>query len=438
MKKAAIITYTNTINYGAIFQCQALCDTINEFEDFDAFSINYQPEKKHKKMGITYKVKFVIKDMFSAAVRRKASLYKKKYLRLTEPYSSEELSSLNDEYDVFFAGSDQIWQYNISNQDNNFFLSFVNDDSKKFSYSASFGGYVPEQHGTTEIYKNALSAFNRISLREKEDIQLVKDICGKDAVVTLDPTLLQDRFYWQKYAKMPKTKKPYIFLYQVYYSESLTQKALKIAGENNWDVISVDVYLAKPIKGVKRIFTAGPDEWLGYILGSQMVLTTSFHASAFAINMHKRFFCEVDYVVDLLGNTRNIHNNRIENLLEACSLQDRTIENYEKLCNTEPDWEKADATLDKLRKESRDFIALAKESVSGEDEKISLFVKKENCCGCSACCSVCPVNAISMQSDNEGFLYPVIDSSACIKCKKCLSVCAFKKKQEQKGFLNSN
>ena len=64
-----------------------------------------------------------------------------------------------------------------------------------------------------------------------------------------------------------------------------------------------------------------------------------------------------------------------------------------------------------------------------------LFDNKENCCGCSACCSICPSHAISMKTDNEGFLYPEIDSSKCIRCNKCLSVCAFKSDQKEKGFL---
>jgi ferredoxin len=73
-----------------------------------------------------------------------------------------------------------------------------------------------------------------------------------------------------------------------------------------------------------------------------------------------------------------------------------------------------------------------------DNTKVPLLYKnKENCCGCSACCAVCPKNAISMRSDDEGFLYPVIDDKKCIGCRKCLSVCVFKKDQQKKGFLKS-
>ena len=51
--------------------------------------------------------------------------------------------------------------------------------------------------------------------------------------------------------------------------------------------------------------------------------------------------------------------------------------------------------------------------------------KKEDCCGCSACYSVCPTNAIVMELDVEGFLYPTIVSNKCIGCNLCVKVCSF-------------
>jgi len=64
-----------------------------------------------------------------------------------------------------------------------------------------------------------------------------------------------------------------------------------------------------------------------------------------------------------------------------------------------------------------------------------LYDNKQNCCGCTACYAVCPKGAISMQPDEEGFLYPVIDEGKCVCCYKCLKVCAFKEAQIAKGYL---
>ena len=64
-----------------------------------------------------------------------------------------------------------------------------------------------------------------------------------------------------------------------------------------------------------------------------------------------------------------------------------------------------------------------------------LYEARENCCGCTACFAVCPVGAIEMEPDDEGFLYPTVDAERCVRCYRCLSVCAFKADQREKGFL---
>lgn len=65
----------------------------------------------------------------------------------------------------------------------------------------------------------------------------------------------------------------------------------------------------------------------------------------------------------------------------------------------------------------------------------NLYKNRENCCGCSACYAICPVSAITMEPDEEGFLYPTVDAEKCIRCYRCLSVCAFKADQKAKGYL---
>lgn len=50
-------------------------------------------------------------------------------------------------------------------------------------------------------------------------------------------------------------------------------------------------------------------------------------------------------------------------------------------------------------------------------------VDKAKCVGCHACYNCCPLNCITMEDDNEGFMYPRVDQNVCINCKKCEKVC---------------
>lgn len=63
-----------------------------------------------------------------------------------------------------------------------------------------------------------------------------------------------------------------------------------------------------------------------------------------------------------------------------------------------------------------------------------VYKSKKYCCGCTACYSICPRNAIEMQADACGFLYPVINEKKCVNCGLCVKVCAFAKKNENKIF----
>lgn len=68
---------------------------------------------------------------------------------------------------------------------------------------------------------------------------------------------------------------------------------------------------------------------------------------------------------------------------------------------------------------------------------IEIF-NKEDCCGCNACAVVCPKQSITMEEDNEGFLYPITDKDTCVNCGLCEKVCPIlnKRRDDVKRFNN--
>lgn len=66
---------------------------------------------------------------------------------------------------------------------------------------------------------------------------------------------------------------------------------------------------------------------------------------------------------------------------------------------------------------------------------MQILESKDTCCGCSACVCICPVTAIHMKYDEQGFYYPVLDFKKCISCGLCADVCFYK---NGKGSIDNN
>ena len=62
------------------------------------------------------------------------------------------------------------------------------------------------------------------------------------------------------------------------------------------------------------------------------------------------------------------------------------------------------------------------------------IARKEDCCGCSVCASVCPKGCIAIKQDEEGFYYPIVNAEACISCGLCDSKCPVINNKPESSF----
>ena len=122
-------------------------------------------------------------------------------LNLTSKYKNfEELKNLNNKFDIFIVGSDQVWRgIELFGKKNHYFFDFVNNDKKKIAYAASFGvDHWEGDEKLTKKIKPLIKKFNYISVREESGINICEKIFEIDnAVCVLDPTLIIDRQDYQ-------------------------------------------------------------------------------------------------------------------------------------------------------------------------------------------------------------------------------------------------
>ena len=154
--KIKTITCHNVYNAGASLQAYALAEYLNSI-GHECQIIDYKPDylKHYKLFGVSnprYN-KPVLRELYNIAkfpgrLKARFGKRKKEYDRFTEDYlpvtnecytSNEELKSNPPEADIFFAGSDQIWNSFFNNgKDPAFYLDFAPLGAVKASYAASF------------------------------------------------------------------------------------------------------------------------------------------------------------------------------------------------------------------------------------------------------------------------------------------------------------
>lgn len=370
-RKIGILTFSYSSNSGSVLQAFALQKTISSIGNNEASIINYTKTnygkpvfgenvfvKNIKQWTPKNIVKWTARVVAHPVQMKKFKKFYKKYYHNFSmfPYSREELSALNDQYDKFVVGSDQVWNYGSPQVDDTYFLDFVTDNRKKIAYAASFGqNHVPEEkrdHASTLI-----SDFYSISVREPNGIDIVSDLTSKEARWVLDPSLLLDKSEYQQISTPPK-EKGYVFVYTRHKSKKLDAFAEKLARTKGLSVIRVHKqWLRKSNSAIPKAI--GPHEWLGYIENADYVVTNSFHGICFSIIFEKNFY------VDLLVSTAQNTNSRMTGLLQQFHLTERCIDDVKNICELE----KIDysAVNEYKKQRQRESLAYLSNAIEGDE-----------------------------------------------------------------------
>lgn len=312
--RAGLLTFHEADNYGAVLQAYALQHTLEKMGvDNEFVSIDMGKKVKAEETSDRRLMAFAKKIQMES--EKRSALFKQfreNYFKCSPYYGMNEMQKLDEDYDLFFAGSDQIWNFQIPDTDGRYFLPFA-VKAKRYSYAASFGGNeLPakmEKWCTEELKK-----FEKISVREESGKELVERLTGKEAVVSLDPTLLLSSDEWKELTH-EVNEEPYLLLFLLKYDEAAVKRAKEEAEKRGLKLRVVTAAFI-PQLGFDPWSKVGVNDWLSLFRHAECVITNSFHGVVFSI-MFGRLF-----TVARLQGELSSRNGRIEELLTKAGLSE--------------------------------------------------------------------------------------------------------------------
>lgn len=363
--KIAILTYHNTLNFGAALQTYSLLrflqETGNEAEIIDYRNKKIENRKNNEslKFSLRHSFSFAKAKLQSPAWRIKRQTFdefSEKHLTVSnETYESlTALAGTTNLYDLFMVGSDQVWNHEINGMDSAYLLDFVEDASKKVSFASSFGlDVIPSD--LREIYARGLSSFSCLSVRERLGAKLISELTGKAALIHADPVFLTSPNTWMELAASTNAPAMRGRLVSYFLGSDIRNTADSIILNSPLKHMK-EVKLAGGLKTsdllsrrVSVRFDRGPIEFVKSISEASFVLTSSFHATAFAILLDKPF------AVILSGNEGK--DSRITELLNTFSLSNRAVAQPDELNFSAPSLQTdTHEIITKLRTESVEYL----------------------------------------------------------------------------------
>lgn len=359
----------------------------------------------------------------SAITRRNLSFlrYDNRYIK----YESELLHMTGDDdadwvrtYDAWVCGSDQIWNPNYPTATRNAFLQFVPYD-KRISLSASIG--LSNIDDIPTEYKEWINGIKYLSVREQKAAEIIKHLTNRVSEVLLDPTMLLPIEKWNDMADGAECDLP--DKYAVGYFLGIREK--KYLRYINSQLKKYELSYIDLLNGEEpQYLDYSPDQMIAAIRNAKIVFVDSFHGVVFSILFHKQFV-----VFPRIEDGKSM-NSRLETLLDRFSMRDRVFDpnSLDRLDKT-IDYSKADRIIEEEKTKIKAFLDSAMQEISlfqnamvSEKKSVNIY-RSERCTGCTACSNICPKKCITMESDEEGFVYPSIDFTSCINCGSCSAVC---------------
>ena len=353
--KSFTVTFHQTCNYGATLQAYALQQVLNDlgtentvldYMTFDTVRNEKSLKNKMIKIILGFLRFFRQKklDRLVASFRE----FRKNYLTLSKKYHSmQDLRDDPPDADILVTGSDQVWNIKTNPE---FvparFLDFGKPDAIRFSYAASIG-LCDYSDSEKEKIASYLERFKGVSLREKTSADYVSGFVNKECHTVCDPVILLDKSKWQSIARQREiTQKPYILCYCVQKNNRLSETVKKLKKRTGYKVISINCGPITRCRADYNLFDVSPQEFLWLYQEAAIVVTTSFHGTAFALKFGKPVYALVSRKKDT----------RITDLMNYVGLSEYIIRNDTVIPEIPSDMNFVEEKLQDYRQQSLQYI----------------------------------------------------------------------------------
>ena len=344
--KVGILTFTYGDNFGQRLQNYALQCRLASM-GCDVFTLRQTGRKKNK----SYELKQFIKGCMGKSDyimkmkrHRKFADFDRQYISYYPERIGEGCipEGLNEEFDYFVCGSDQIWSPFSDDVNDTLFLTFAPRE-KRISYAASIAAdSIPEEN--QDKYKNRLCGFERISLREDRLSDWIERNNGVKQEIHIDPVLVFDSGFWSSISRKPGglRDKKYILSYFLG-SNSRLKDMVSEYGLEDYEIID--------LMNDKAWYYIRPDEFVYLVRNAEAVITDSYHGVLFSVLFHKAFAAadRQDELSDM--------SSRLAYILSLLGLEDRWCSRLQgdKL-NGSIDYEAVDRILAEQREKSDRYL----------------------------------------------------------------------------------
>jgi uncharacterized UPF0146 family protein len=354
--KASVITLTSVRNYGTQLQALATQMKLREFYDEVEF-INYRrPDTYGRGLFKSYAKGSVLRGAAilptMALWHFKFNSFQKRNLRLTpETFESErDFDRYSQDADVFFTGSDQVWNSGWNGGIiPPLYLSFIGKGKRKAAFSSSFGRDALSISEVEEC-KPYLDEFDKISVREKSGEKILSaDFQYTNVTQIVDPTLSLSAEQWRRIEPRNKIREEYILIYSLNKNPELDKYAEKLAKKAGLTAYRFCTRLDQITKSGKPLVVPNILDFVTLIDKAKYVITDSFHATAFSMNLNTEVICILPQK----------YSGRLSEFLELVHQKSRILTDYTDfdIINRKTDFNTVNEVLEHERKRVNDFLA---------------------------------------------------------------------------------